>query len=458
MIGRFCQKTPNTPKSARIAHPGSRRTKRSNGNAMTAQFLMSEPGILLVDDGELDEVARVLESEGLAFTRLRGGTIPEQVAPPHELLIVTPRRLDRVRRGSPADAAPGRPTRIVAVQEDSPAMRRRLRRAGLNLLVRLVADPEIWRLVIIRALYDGSERREDLRVAVGSHVEIDSEVQTPAEAPSTTLLMDLSNRGCRLQTEHEFLEGDPIEFTIPGIHAAAAGEEEALTLAGKVRRIAQAHGSDLRTLAVVFEANMPEESRTRLTALINRWASGPVPRDAASRTLAPTIPPCQLPSLPDLTLDDETDPPVSAEAEIRVELGNSIETGAAAQDAERRNQQRGRFESPIRAQSHGGSIILIGRDLSAGGMRIESNSGLHLGDRFQLALHGPGGVEPFIVDAEIVRDDGDGGFALVFDGIDREAASELEKLVACLPDVESLDAGEIGGMGAVLSEILVDYN
>jgi hypothetical protein len=91
-------------------------------------------------------------------------------------------------------------------------------------------------------------------------------------------------------------------------------------------------------------------------------------------------------------------------------------------------------------------------------MRIESNSGLHLGDRFQIALHGPGGVDPFIVDAEIVRDDGDGGFALVFDRVDREVAAELEKLVACLPDVESLDAGEIGGMGAVLSEILVGKN
>ncbi len=421
---------------------------------MTAQ-LESEPSILLVDDGELDDVARTLEVEGLAFTRLRGGTIPQEIAPPAELLIVTPRRLDRVRRGSPPDAAPGRPIRIVAVQEDSPAMRRRLRRAGLNLLVRLSADREIWRLVITRALYDGSERREDYRVAVGSQVEIDSQVQTTTGSRSTTRLMDLSNRGCRLQTEDAFLEGDPIEFTIPGTHADSAIGEEALTLAGKVRRIAQVHGSNLRTLAVVFDAKMPEKNRTRLTALINRWASGPAPLQAESRALAPSIPPCQLPSIPDLTLDDETDPPVPAESEIRVEVGNTRPHGADTTGAERRQLQRGRFESPIRAKSHRGPLVLIGRDLSAGGMRIERNSSLQLGDRFQLALHGPGGIEPFIVEAEIVRDDGDDGFALVFDGVGRGVAAELEKLVACLPDVESLDVGEIGGMGAVLSEVLV---
>lgn len=421
---------------------------------MTAQ-LDSAPEILLIDDGELDEVARVLESEGLAFRRLRGGKIPAEVAPPLELLIVTPRRLDRVRRGSPVDAAPGRPTRIIAVDEDSPAMRRRLRRAGLNLLVRLSADPEIWRLVISRALYDGSERREDLRVAVGSHVEIDSDARQAADPQTTPLLMDLSNRGCRLQTESEFTEGDPIEFTIPGSHSTA-GANEPLTLVGQVRRIAQIHGSDLRTLAVVFESDMPEGSRRQLTALINRWASGPASQGATSHMIAPAIPPCQLSSLPDLTLDDETDPPVSSGSEIRVQLGNSTEIDVAAKGAERRQQLRGRFESPIRAQSQSGPIVLIGRDLSAGGMRIERTSSLQLGDRFQIALHGPGGAEPFIVDAEIVRDDGDGGFALTFDGVAREVATELEKLVACLPDVESLDAGEIGGMGAVLSEILVD--
>ncbi|HIF94825.1 MAG TPA: PilZ domain-containing protein [Myxococcales bacterium] len=426
----------------------------------------AQPDVLLIDDGELDEVVRVLESENIDFLRLRGGAIPAEVAPPRELLIVTPRRLERVRRGSPTDASPGRPVRIIAVEEDSPAMRRRLRQAGLNLLVRQPADPEVWRLLIARALYDGSERREDPRVAVHSRVRLGDQ--------STTTLMDLSNRGCRLQTDRSFKEGDSIEFSIPP-NGEDENQSESLHLSGEVRRIAQLHGSPLSTLAVVFDPDLPEDSRIKLTMLINRWASGmhcldstsaSSPASAATASPNPAIPPCQLASLPDLTLDDETDPPVAAQSEVLVEMAESAGSrsaqaeGSRASDAspgiDRRKQQRALFETPIHAQTRCGPVVLIGQDLSAGGMRIERLESLELGDRFRLSLHGPGRTEAFIVDAEIIRDEGEAGFALRFDSLDPDTAAELDKLVACLPDVESLDAGEVSGMGAVLSEILVD--
>ena len=34
------------------------------------------------------------------------------------------------------------------------------------------------------------------------------------------------------------------------------------------------------------------------------------------------------------------------------------------------------------------------------------------------------------------------------------AVDDLEKMVACLPDVESLEDGEMAGLGAILSEIV----
>jgi hypothetical protein len=417
---------------------------------MTMTASTSPAGILLVDDGELDGVAKVLEAEGLAYERMRGGAIPAEIAPPRELLIVTPRRVERVRRGSPSDASSGRPLRIIAVEEDSPPMRRRLRRAGLHLLVRLPADAEIWRLLIARALYQGSERREETRVAMGSRVAIDAAAR-PSEVENSTILVDLSNRGCRLQTRESFSVGDLVAFTLPADHDAGSNDEP-FTLRGSVCRIAIEAGSDESMLAVVFDPDLSDESRTRLTGLINRWASGPDSLGETPETISPAIPPCQLPSLPELTLDDETDPPVPARAEIRVQLAETAKNS----DAERRSQARGRYESQIVAEGQDGPVVLIGRDLSAGGMRIERIGLLKLGDRFRVALHGPGPGEPFVVDAEITRDDGDDGFALVFDGVDPTTATELEKLVACLPDVESLDAGEIGGMGAILSEILLD--
>jgi hypothetical protein len=417
---------------------------------MTTTASTAPAAILLVDDGELDEVAAVLESEGLPYDRMRGAHIPAEVAPPRDLLIVTPRRVERVRRGSPSEASPGRPLRIIAVQEDSPPMRRRLRQAGLHLLVRLPADAEIWRLLIARALYQGSERREDQRVAVGSRVAIDVDAQS-SEAELATILVDLSNRGCRIQTRENFSVGDPIAFALPADHDTSE-KDEPITLRGRVRRIAVQAGAGERMLAIVFDPDMSDDSRTRLTALINRWASGPASLDRTLEPILPAIPACQLASLPELTLDDETDPPVSARTEIRVQLADIAENP----DAKRRSRTRGRYESQIVAEGQDGPVVLIGRDLSAGGMRIERIGLLELGDRFRVALHGPGAGEPFVVHAEITRDDGDEGFALVFNDVDRTTATELEKLVACLPDVESLDAGEIGGLGAILSEILID--
>jgi hypothetical protein len=55
-----------------------------------------------------------------------------------------------------------------------------------------------------------------------------------------------------------------------------------------------------------------------------------------------------------------------------------------------------------------------------------------------------------------VRDDGEDGLALAFDHIDPQMGRALEKLVSCLPEVESLLDGEAHGLGTVLSEILDD--
>jgi hypothetical protein len=410
-------------------------------------------GILLVDDGELDEVARVLDEQGIAYQRLRGGQIPDEIAPPRDLLIVTPRRVERVRRGSPADASPGRPLRIIAVEEDSPAMRRRLRRSGLHLLIRLPADPEIWRLLVARALYRGSERRVDPRVAVGSPVALGPD--GPENLEKSTVLIDLSNRGCRLQTTEPLGVGDSIDFTIPA-DGEAWCEQGPLTLRGRVRRLVRENESAGRLLAVVFDPAMPEATRTRLTALINHWASGPHPFNAALAEGAPAITPCQLPSLPDLTLDDETDPPISATSEVRVSIGAGGEADETQAERDRRERARGRYESSVVAESSEGPFVLIGRDLSAGGMRIECHPDLQMGDRFRVALHGPVPGETHVIGAEIVRDDGTEGFGLIFDKIDKKTARELEKMVACLPDVESLEDGEIAGLGAILSEIIND--
>jgi len=456
------------------------------------------PSILLVDDGELDDVARRLERLGCGFERLQGGGIPREIPPPRDLLITTPRRLERVRRGSPAEAATDRPLRIVATEEDSPALRRRLRSAGLHLIVPLPAHAEVWRLLVSRALYRGEERRRDTRVAVGSPVALVSGARAPGSrtatpetmpeetAAETTLLMDLSNRGCRLRTSRAISIGESLSFTIAPEEELGSGRTEPLELRGRVRRMTRATGSNERSLALVFDPDLPESTRVRLTALINRWASGPSSTGARAATNEPPLPPCRLPSLPDLMLDDETDPPVRARAEVRVQLGSASAgsggsagaggaggaggpgtapdggtgtgTGAtaAASRGERRRRPRGRFETSFLAETPRGPLVLLGRELSARGMRVERLEELRVGDRFRLALHGPGPTEPLVVEAEVARDDGPEGYALLFRELAPQAERALEKLVACLPsdDAESPEPGEPGRLGDLLSEIL----
>jgi len=98
--------------------------------------------------------------------------------------------------------------------------------------------------------------------------------------------------------------------------------------------------------------------------------------------------------------------------------------------------------------------VLVGRDLSVGGMRIESNPDLEVGDRLHLAIYGDANEEPFLVWGTILRSDGRGGTAVAFDPVHPSIAKQLEALVASLPAVESLHDDEAAAMGTVLTEIV----
>ncbi len=94
-------------------------------------------------------------------------------------------------------------------------------------------------------------------------------------------------------------------------------------------------------------------------------------------------------------------------------------------------------------------------------MRVERLEELRVGDRFRLALHGPGPTEPLVVEAEVARDDGPEGYALLFRELGPQTEKALEKLVACLPSDDSEsplpgsgESGESRMLGALLSEIL----
>ena len=413
------------------------------------------PEILLIDDGELEAVAAMLDGLHVDYTRLRGGLVEGELAPPTVLLIATPRRASAVRRGSPEGARPGHPIRIIAVDEDSNAMRRMLRRMGFQLLVRRGAHPDVWRLLIERAMFDGDDRREDERVPVGASISFKSDDGVDGSAVDDDLradlegatLVDISNRGCRLRTSGWLEPGARLSLEIDMTEAGM----ETLCVSGRLVRSTmdselEGAASGCCTAGMLFDDDMPHEQRARLGRLLNDLSVGPG-SFSANDPEHESLPECESPVIEGLMLDAETDPALPAGVEIGVRRA-----------PERRQTPRGSFAGRVLANSHGhpspSQHVLMGRDLSAGGMRVDACPGVVIGDEFELAIYGPGEAHPFLVRARVERDHGDEGLGLRFTDVGDRAAKGLEKLVACLPDIESLEQGERGGLGSVISEIL----
>ena len=52
--------------------------------------------VLLLDDGELDDIQSILDEAGVSYGRIRGGAIAPNTPAPSRLLVATPRRVDMV--------------------------------------------------------------------------------------------------------------------------------------------------------------------------------------------------------------------------------------------------------------------------------------------------------------------------------------------------------------------------
>jgi len=231
---------------------------------------MPQPNrILLLDDGELSNVARILKALGLKHTRIRGQQVVGKLAPPSELLITTPRCADLVRRGSPPDAPAGRPVRIVGAQESSNSMRRKVRRMGYDLLVGLPGKDEIWQPLIHRATYHGQDRRDAARVVVGSTVGLKPDSMESQLLEGT--LMDISSLSCRLLVPQKFEEQTRLALTLP----EAITSHRPLTLDGRVTRTSHRPDDGYSTLTLTFDQPMDVDIRAELNGVVNFWSVGP---------------------------------------------------------------------------------------------------------------------------------------------------------------------------------------
>jgi hypothetical protein len=463
--------------------------------------MTSRSAALVLDDGELDDVVELLRELGVEFAHLRGAAIPPRVAAPERVLVTTPRRAMLAK-----DWPRAQPLRIAVVTEDSNTLRAMLRRVGFDLLLRRPVHPVALRLVLVRALYVGDEKRREERIALATEVSFRSGFRR-----RKALLADVSLRGCRILSEKLLSAGARISIPLPKELVA-----NGLTLPCKVVRVDEERDAEGRYEIGLSFDNLSKEKHAQVRGLMKqlsdaagiddprvmggkaRPAAPPGAPGTAEATAAAAAKPASpaapagkkvelppqlagakpLPALPSVLPPPPPPRPAAAKPAPAAAAPRPAAPAAPTPrpvvaapkpqplvvptvaesdaEAERRKHARAAFDREVARLDLEAESVLLGRDLSVGGMRVEYHPNLRIGDLLQLAIYASPREEPVVVKARVIQDAGD-GIGLSFENVDAALGERLERIVARLPSIESLQAGEGAGLGSVVSRVLSGF-
>lgn len=428
----------------------------------------SSPAVLVQHDGELADVCQLLDEIGARYVERLGDCPRRQPTSPWDLIVASPRRILQF------DAPPAgpKPTFICVMQGDSRTLRSHLRRMRVDVIACRPVHPAALRLLFLHALYRGPERRRRERVAIGAEVRIRRGLRT-----RTATLTDLSLRGCRLLGRSPV----PRDARISVIASNLAPIKRTLKLKGTVVRSGSAPDSapGLHVIAVHFGDLAPRVAAD-LQAVLDAHRGSP----AVARESVPSDP---AQARERMALPEPEDEEVAAAADVAAEHAAATphddggtpgehdeggETPRAVEgsddtrddhsaseaaspcgdeDDERRGAARRSYDKRIVALGEAATRVLLGRDISTGGMRVDPGSSLELDETVKLALHAGARSEPVVVRARVVRDDGDAGLVLQFELEAERQVEQLEKLLAHLP---MLDGSAENEQGVMLGEIV----
>jgi hypothetical protein len=362
--------------------------------------LNAQPRVLrLGEDAELDRIQTILEGLDAEVDRQSVDDVPADVGHGYDLVVAG---ADAVAEISDPVCTGDRRSIWIAVHDDAPArFREHLQSLGFHYLIHSNLDSEVLRLLFLHALYEGPERRGVARTPVGSTIS----VKTDHDCWPATLF-DVTRDGCRLWSTHMLEPGVTISVIAP---AGLVGESE-FTLPGRVVRFERddADGDKSHRIAIRFD-DVDASAAAALDAILAGEAPG-----AAVTTLR-------------------------GSGEILLE------------DLDRRGQDRIPFERRITAMLGEASHVMLGRDLSVSGMRIEPRRELEKGAELKLAIYAGKTQEPVFVDAVVCRNDGARGIALRFTSVDAVMRDRLEQIVSASPAIEDL-GGDADTNGIVISK------
>ncbi|UCE85708.1 MAG: PilZ domain-containing protein [Deltaproteobacteria bacterium] len=362
------------------------------------------PTVLRVDDGELDRFDDVLKSLGAKVDRLGPDAQGLRTDCSYDLVLTSVRCAPSVPFDVHAGGAGGRPVWIALHDGDPLPIRDSMRGLGVHYLVHAQIQPAVLRLLLLHALYEGTEKRAMPRTLVGSRVT----VRVQRTSWSATLL-DLALDGCRILSTREVEVGR----TVTVVWHTRSGPEPELLLRGRAIRVEREEDGPTgfaHRIAVSFGGIDPV-ARAHLESIFSGTST-----EAAITTLAAQ----------NRNLRDAGPARRGGSREIVLE------------DVERRARSRVPFSRRVTALIGEASHVMIARDLSLHGIRIEPTHGLPLGAELRLAIYSADQRQPVFVYAQVARDDGEEGLALIFKEVEARMRRRLDRMVKSGPAIQLL--------------------
>ena len=411
--------------------------REATSNAASGLRSATAPRVVVCDEGELDDVVRQLSRLDQSVLRVRPAQTQDLLEweRPSRLFITTV----RIGLSHPLPVAQSEdgPVSIAIADNDAQTLCAAMLRRGFRYVVRRPVHPEALRLLLMQVLFTGREHRAVTRVPFGADVRWRSGFRT-----GSCTMTEVSAHGCRLLTNERFSSGSRLTLRVP----SALTDSRGFRLRGRVvRRDLEDHGDGPRAhVALQFE-RLSARARSHLDALLAEHASGPaamrerrigegtVRRERRGRSRFATL--TVEPELPPLRSPDDS----------------------AVPEIDRRRRLRGEWHHEVVAldeQTEAVQHVLLGTDLSTGGLRVEPHPVLRIGDRLMLALYDADQPEPLIVRARIAHEDGRQGWGLIFEDLSEQAAERLDAMVSVLPPVSALSRDEDKPQGVVLGRIV----
>jgi hypothetical protein len=393
----------------------------------------SRSKVLLMDDGDLFRIERMLRDFEVDLEHLRGDVIREDLEGSPDVVIATVKRILALEGEVDLSALPGKPVWIAVHSQDFLPLRVRLRKLGVHFLVQSSVGSEALRLLLAHAVYRGSERRDKLRLPVGTPVKYRDASRNTFGAE----LLDIARDGCRLLSDHAPEAGSGLSVRLPS--KLAGGRE--LALPGRILRSERHAGSGKVMVNVAFD-EIPPEAVEPLDAILEGKVIGTVVTrlgdDLSEKTVATTLPGSRGP-------EPAPEPVSAAVPETLVDLGPAPDPETPERPAEPphlRFNRRVIYTRKVTALLGGGVYTIMGRDLSIQGMRSEPLPEFPVGTELELAIYGPSGAEPVLVQAVVSRDDGPLGTIFRFKSMAPGDHPRLEAIIARKPEIRWLENGE----------------